>query len=161
MDPNQRNQPLSQTPASADTVLQKLQTVTHPEPTWLINLIQVIKEISALTTSKPDKLKFNFNHTRAAVEDKTRVLEKYGNDLERAIQAQIKSPVGYGSKFWPREQLVKLFGLHPCWQRMESILTWGSLWPLKDLDEEHWKLDLEEALVFGNHEGAQKHPTHL
>jgi hypothetical protein len=99
VDPNQRNQPLSQTPASADTVLQKLQTVTHPEPTWLINLIQVIKEISALTTSKPDKLKFNFNHTRAAVEDKTRVLEKYGNDLERAIQAQIRYLVGYGSEF--------------------------------------------------------------
>ena len=30
------------------------------------------------------------------------VLEKYGNDLERAIQAQSGSPVGYGSEFRPR-----------------------------------------------------------
>ena len=44
---------------------------------------------------------------------------------------------------------------------MESILTQGSLWPLEDLDEEHRKLDLEKALIFGNHKGAQKHPTHL
>ena len=81
--------------------------------------------------------------------------------MERAIQAQIRSPVGYGSEFRPKEQLVKLFGLHPCWSRMESILTHGSSWPLEDLNEEHRRQDLEEALAFGNHKGAQKHPSHL
>lgn len=57
-----------------------------PKPTWPINLIQVIKEISASPTSKPDKPKFYFYLTREAAEDNTRVLEKCGNDLERAIQ---------------------------------------------------------------------------
>ena len=85
-----------------------------PGPTWSINLVQVIKEMLASTTSKPDKPEFKFVLTREAAEDNARVLGKYGNDLERAILAQIKFPVGYGSDFRPREQLVKLFGLHPC-----------------------------------------------
>jgi hypothetical protein len=88
-------------------------------------LVQVIKEISASTTSKPERPEFSFVLTREAAEYNARVREKYGNDLERAIQAQTRSPVGYVAEFLPREQFVKLFGLHPCWSRMESILTYG------------------------------------
>ena len=69
--------------------------------------------------------------------------------------------VGYGSKFLPKEQLVKLFGLHPCWPRMESILTQGSLWPLEDLPEDLRAQDLKDALALGNHKGAEKHPSLL
>lgn len=89
------------------------------------------------------------------------VLEKYANALERAIQAQNRSPVGYGSEFRPKEQSVKLFGLHPCWSRMESILTQSSFWPLDDLNEEHRKQDLEQALAFGNHEDNKNHLSQL
>ncbi len=44
---------------------------------------------------------------------------------------------------------------------MESILTRGSFSPLEDLDENLRQQDLEEALAFGNHKGAQKNPMRL
>ena len=44
---------------------------------------------------------------------------------------------------------------------MKSILKHGSRWPLKELPlSDRWK-DLEEALVFGNHKGAESNPAIL
>ena len=44
---------------------------------------------------------------------------------------------------------------------MELILTQGSFWPLEDLNKDLRKQDLDEALTFGNHKGAQKFPARL
>jgi hypothetical protein len=44
---------------------------------------------------------------------------------------------------------------------MESIFTKDSSWSLEDLNEDHRRQDLEEALAFGNHKGVQKHPSYL
>ena len=126
------------------------------DPTWPINLVQIIRNLISTATSKPDVPKFNFGLTKEAAEHNAMVLKKYGNDLERAIQTQRGCSVGYGSKFWPKDQLVQLFGLYPCWLRMESILTRGSFWPLEDLDKDLRKQDVDEALAFGNHKGTQK-----
>jgi hypothetical protein len=44
---------------------------------------------------------------------------------------------------------------------MKSILSSGSDWPLKDLDEETRLLDFKAALERGNHKGAEKKPEEL
>ena len=61
--------------------------------TWPINLMRVITEISAPPTSAPETT-FNFNLNKEAADNNAKVLEKYGNDFEKAIQAQARSPVG-------------------------------------------------------------------
>ena len=132
-----------------------------PHATWPINLIHIIREIASTKSSRPEAPEFNFHLTKEAAEDNAKVLKKYENDLERAIRAQAKSPVGYGSEFRPTDQLVKLFGLHPCWTRMKAILNRGSKWTLDTLEEDRRKQDLEDALTFGNHKGAQKNPIQL
>ena len=43
----------------------------------------------------------------------------------------------------------------------ESILKHGSCWPLKELPLPDRLKDLEEALVFGNHKGAESNPVIL
>jgi hypothetical protein len=99
------------------------------DPVWPINLVQIIRNLTSTMTSKLDATECNFSLTREAAENNAKVLEKYDSDLERAIQAQRGSPVGYGSEFRPKDQLVQLFSLHPCWPRMKSILTRWSFWP--------------------------------
>jgi hypothetical protein len=37
---------------------------------------------------------------------------------------------------------------------MRSVLTFGSSWPLAHLDEMEREKDVEEAIIFGNHNGA-------
>jgi hypothetical protein len=70
-----------------------------PHATWPINLIQIIREIASSKSSKPKAPEFNFHLTKEAAENNAKVLEKYKNDLEWAIRAQARSPVGYGSEF--------------------------------------------------------------
>jgi hypothetical protein len=136
-------------------------TAAMPYPTWPINLIQIISEIASTQSSKPKTPEFDFRLTKEAAENNAKVLAKYDNNLERAICAQARSPVGYGSEFRPTDQLVKLFGLHPCWSKMQAILTRGSKWTLDYLEEDQRKQDIEDALAFGNHKGAQKKPAQL
>ena len=44
---------------------------------------------------------------------------------------------------------------------MRSILKNGSSWPLEDLPASKKSEDLEEALAFGNHKGAEYNPKIL
>ncbi len=44
---------------------------------------------------------------------------------------------------------------------MKAILNRGSKWTLDTLEEDRRKQDLEDALTFGNHKGAQKNPIQL
>ena len=99
--------------------------------------------------------------TKEAAEKNFCVLTKYKKDLGIAIQAQHKTPLGYGSEFRPTEVIKKVFLFHPNWNRMEKILLHGSSWTLDDLDEEEKLSDLKEALEFGNHKGATEKPELL
>jgi hypothetical protein len=82
---------------------------------------------------------------------------KFGEDLSEALLAQSDSPLGYGSEFKPIEMLELIFENHPSWSRMKRILTHGlSKWPLQPLDKENRIKDVEDALNFGNHKGANK-----
>ena len=111
--------------------------------------------------TKPKKPEFVFEQTQEAAEENFRVLQRYDNNLEQAIQAQKNSPLGYGSEFRPTEILEYIFRRHPLWPEMKLTLSRGSDWPLDDLPSEECKNDLEEALIFGNHKGATAKPLLL
>ena len=99
--------------------------------------------------------------TAEAAEKNFLTLVKHNFDLEKAIDAQQHSPLGYGSEFRPTQHLKRIFGSHPCWIRMESILSLGAEFPLDELDESSRASDLQEALAFGNHKGASSNPALL
>ena len=81
-------------------------------------------------------------------------LKRHNFDIGAAIQAQSKSPVGYGSKFWKPSVLAPLLRNHPLWVTMKVILKNGSRWPIDPITEDEGIGDVEEALKFGNHKGA-------
>ena len=104
---------------------------------------------------------FDFQMTTEAAEKNFLVLSKYGLDLAKAIEAQQSSPIGYGSEFRPPNILKLVFGKHPNWNRVSSILENGSDWPLEALNSQERASDLQDALEFGNHKGATGKPELL
>ena len=110
---------------------------------------------------KPTKPEFAFNMSMEAAERNYLLLKKYDGSLEAAIRAQGDSPLSMGSEFRPPEVLQAIYGGHPIWERMVSLLKNGSTWPLDPIDEELRKSDLHEALEFGNHKGAKQNPELL
>ncbi len=108
-----------------------------------------------MPTPNEANLQFNLSIKAAS---KNHILLKYtfGGDLQRALDAQPNSPLKYGSKFRQIETLKSISENHPSWNRMRSVLTFGSSWPLAPLDEMEREKDVEEAIIFGNHKGAVK-----
>ena len=77
------------------------------------------------------------------------------------MRANENSPLGYGSEFRKPQELKKVFGFHPLWLQMESMLTNGSKWPLEEISKENRKRDLDDALFLGNHKGVITNPELL
>ncbi len=50
--------------------------------------------------------------------------------------------------------LAQIFGRHPSWEQMKSILSLGLQWPLATLDKSARVKDTEKAIEFGNHKGT-------
>ena len=99
---------------------------------------------------------FCFQLSKQAADFNWKIVEKY-NSLSSAITAQNGTAMELGSEFRPISTLVKIFGLHPLWKDLSSGIESGFNYPLTPLSNEDRKLDLQEALVFGNHKGVDKH----
>jgi hypothetical protein len=128
---------------------------------WPSNLIEIIKLVIEENQQAPETPEFAFEMSKEAAQRNFCVLSKYEKNLGKALYAQRKSPLGYGSEFRTPESLQKLFKMHPNWQRMKKILENGSDWPTDDLDDDSRATDLVEALEFTNHKGAIKNPDLL
>ncbi|KAL3767984.1 hypothetical protein ACHAWU_005442 [Discostella pseudostelligera] len=88
------------------------------------------------------------------------IIQKYG-DIEKAIEGQRHSHVGYGSEFREIDILTPLLKHHPYWEKFKSLLSRGSDWPLMDIDDDERQADVQEALQFGNHKRATEDTTLL
>jgi hypothetical protein len=67
----------------------------------------------------------------------------------------------YGSELRDPAILASLFSNHPNWEHLKWIITHGSSWQFEEIDEEKMVSDLDDALEFGNHKGAEKQPDLL
>ena len=124
---------------------------------WPTDLITIIEHVTSLPIIKLAKHDFVLDLSFTAAEkNATLLLDKYGGNLSAAISANKNSILGYGSEFRPVEVLAKIFKNHPVWNRMSSILLHGSVWPLEPITNEHRIADVEAALAFGNHKGAEE-----
>ena len=125
------------------------------------NLIEKIRSVISTPVPTPQQSEFNFEMTEEASKRNFCILAWHGKNLGKSIERQCNSPIGYGSDFRAPETLAQIFSLHPNWARMERILREGYSWPLKELDSDARKSELEETLSFGNHKGAENTPELL
>ena len=131
------------------------------ERVWPDNLLTAISTAITTPCAPPASPLFHFEMTAEAAQKNFIILRRYNMSLAEAIAAQSDSPVGYGSEFRPTSVLAPIFRHHPNWERMCSILSHGSDWPLTPLAKETRAADLEEARNFGNHKGAEAQPDLL
>ena len=118
--------------------------------------MEVVGAVVGVECPTPRKSEFTFDLSMQAAKKNYMVLGKYDFDLKRALEAQAGTPLAYGSEFCHPDHLERLLGKHPLWGHMREILQHGSIWPLDAATEEERLLDLQAALKFGNHKGANK-----
>jgi hypothetical protein len=59
----------------------------------------------------------------------------FEGDLHKALHTQQESPLNYGLEFKPVMTLELIFKDHPSWQKIKTVLSNGSTWPLMPLDK--------------------------
>jgi hypothetical protein len=110
----------------------------------------------------PSKPIFEFDLSiEAAKKNYITLMRKFGGDLHKALHAQQGSPLQYDSEFKPESTLALIFSNQPNWEKMRIVLLNGSTWPLSPLGDINQLLDINDALAFGNHKGADQQPELL
>jgi hypothetical protein len=132
-----------------------------PASFWTPDLIQQIRNAIAIKSPKPDAPLFHFEPSREAAHKNYCLMKRFNYNIEKALEAQQNSPLGYGSEFRMAATLAPLLGLHPNWDCFKILLKEGSDLHFEQLDEEKRKDDVKEALTFGNHKGTSTNPVHL
>jgi hypothetical protein len=107
-----------------------------PSQIWPNNLISILQRIMATSCPPPTKPFFKFDPAiNAASKNYILLKHTFGGDLQRALDTQPNLPLQYGSKFRTIETLESIFEHHPSWNRMKTVFTFGSSWPLAPLDK--------------------------
>ena len=104
---------------------------------------------------------FQFDTTDEAAEFNWNLLSSNNFDLESILTRQTSSITSYGSEFKLSSDLESLLQHHPRWPALRTKLDHGSLFPLAPIPEDTRSVDLESALVRGNHKSAIKNNLFL
>ena len=122
------------------------------------NLINIIKSIINLPSTPMSPPTLMFTMTKEASEHNWEILKNHNLCLSDALAANNSSQLGPSSEFRPVHILQHVFKNHPLWPRVSTQLSEGADSPLDELDHTSRQQDLEEALEFGNHNGADNNP---
>ena len=93
---------------------------------WPRNLIKEISQLVSAPSVAPKKPEIFFKMNIESAQKNFIIMKQHDLSLAKALQAQSGSPLDFGSKFKPVSDLKPIFGNHPNWNRMESILCRGS-----------------------------------
>ncbi len=124
-------------------------------------MMSIISSIVKSHSPLPECPLFNFEMNSEAAKKKIMILKSFDFNIGRAIEAQAKSPMGYGSEFRKGGFLFPLLQNHLLWPHMKDLLKFGSRWPTGPILKEDRIADLDKALNFGNHKGATSQPKLL
>ncbi len=92
---------------------QSMAMVINAPPIWPKNMMEIIEVIVKLPNTCPETPLFKFEMNREAAESNFHALRKFNFDLEKALSAQVGSPVGYGPEFRKGKLLLPLLKNHP------------------------------------------------
>jgi hypothetical protein len=124
---------------------------------WPANLIDMIKQVTSSPAQVMTKPELAFELSMSAADlNANIILNEHIGSLAHAIKAGEGTILSYGSEFRLVQDLTKIFGNHPLWNRMKNILVHGSTWPLEPITELQRMTDVREAIAFGNHRGAEE-----
>ena len=115
-----------------------------------------MQAISSISSKPLAVLDFRFDITSKSAAYNWTIVKKHGS-LLNAINAQDGILMELWSDSRPIHILEKVFSHHPLWKELSSGIKSGFNYPLTPLSNTDRKLDLQEALIFGNHKGVDKY----
>ena len=122
-------------------------------PPWFL---EEIKRICATKSPTPTKSPIRFELSDQAAEHNATVLELVGFDIDRLIQENISSTLGFGSEFRKVSELEPLLGKHPHFAQLVRLLTEGMHYVFhRELNPTERKKEVSAMLARGNHKSAQ------
>ena len=104
-----------------------------PKPSKLIRILKSILNSIPQPVHPPP---FRFEATEEAARSNFQVLQAHDMNLDSVLNSAPFSPNSFGSEFRDTGTLEPLYGSHPSWPEMKSILESGSSFPSKELDED-------------------------
>ena len=133
----------------------------HQETDTSLHLPSVLaKLLQRKAPMHPPKFRFDVSR-EAAAEFNFNLLKSNGFDLHSLLNPKEHCVTNYGSEFKAVEDLQALLKRHPRWEAMKSRLSRGCEFPVKPIDDDTRRKDVEGALARGNHRSALKHENHL
>ena len=101
---------------------------------------------------------FAFEFSEEAASQNSRLLQRHGYDLARALQQQQHSPLAPGSEFKAVPILHHLCHGHPLWQRLQQYLSDGVDYSRATITDDVRLSNLTSAIKRGNHKSAPQPP---
>lgn len=138
--------------------------VPSPETAWPPAEHVLLDRLSTLLSSSPrprTQSKFRFEFSTEAAQHNGNVLAEHNFDLASAVLEDPDSHLQFGAEFRDVPQLEPIFQGHPLWPRMKQVLQFGARFPLRPLDPETQRSDLEAAIEFGNHKSARENNSEI
>ena len=130
---------------------------TQSSTIWPIDVLDQVKTASLETYQALKQSMFKFGISHKSASHNWKVLQSF-NNLGEALTKDGSSFTKYGSEFRPISTLHRIFKHHPLWDRLRNIMLHGIRFPISPIDTTTEKLDLDAALLFGNHKGVQHNP---
>ena len=119
-------------------------------------MLENIKRVFAASVPTPKKSTICFATDPISLQHNSDLLEGFGFDLERLIQAEADTTLGYGSEFRPLAQLKLVIGNHPNFQELEKVLEHGMDYRFKrELTEAERAAETDAIIIRGNHRSIE------
>ena len=125
-----------------------------------IDIPPIIKKLLNKRSSLKPPL-FDFQASIDSAQKNWKILKAWNFNLDKALNHPSNSVTAFGSEFKKVSDLQELFFLHPRWKALKCLLEKGADFPLKNLEEELRRNDLQAAYERGNHKSAKKEEAHL
>jgi hypothetical protein len=126
-------------------------------PKWLFQAIQSVAKTKVRT---PDAPPVRFDTTPEGLQFNSDLLRDFDYDLEKFMESQSSTTMGYGAEFRPLEQLNKIFHSHPVFPFFREILSFGMDYRFtSELTEEERIAELDANVKRGNHKSAEASPA--
>ena len=116
--------------------------------------MQIVSTTISSPTINMAPIPWKFERTIEAAFSNSELITKFNGDLDTLFLSLPPSVTHYGSEFRPVSILLDLLHDHPKWEKFESIISHGVIYPALPIDEQQQLSDLTFMLQCGYHKSA-------
>ena len=144
--------------AYANEIMGELHEQNKSDKFWLV---QTVQNIVNTVEEDLNMSQFKFKDSTKAAEWNSQVLEKHDYDFVKAVENENNTILTPGAEFRKIWSIKQVWKFRNNWEKIESILKNGCIYPLKEKRTETIRQqDLKAMVERGNHKSALT-PDHV